>query len=93
MIPLGMLEKGAQAVVAEIVKGRRHHPDHAGHSYHAHRERHGFDGDYLERLGIRPGAKIEVVENDLRGPLIVRVGDKRMAIGRGISMKVLARRE
>jgi ferrous iron transport protein A len=46
----------------------------------------------LATLGFTPGAPLVVVQNYGRGPLIVRVRDTRIALGRGEAKRVLVRR-
>jgi Fe2+ transport system protein FeoA len=46
----------------------------------------------LSDLGLVPGAVVEVVQSMHRpghGPVILAVGDSRLALGRGASFKVL----
>ncbi len=50
----------------------------------------------LLALGLLPGEAIEVVSNDGHGPVIVRLagedsGERRLALGRGLAMRVLVR--
>ena len=54
------------------------------------KEFHGGHGvkRRLSELGIAIGASISVVQNN-GGPVIVQYGDSRMALGKGISMKIL----
>ncbi|MEM1702034.1 MAG: FeoA family protein [Desulfurococcaceae archaeon] len=42
----------------------------------------------LYQLGITPGAVLEVIANNAHGPVIVRVGDTEVAIGRGIAKRI-----
>ncbi|HEW64495.1 FeoA family protein [Fervidicoccus fontis] len=42
----------------------------------------------LLRLGIIPGTEVEVIKNNC-GPLLVKIRDLNIAIGRGISQKIL----
>jgi ferrous iron transport protein A len=42
-------------------------------------------------LGLTPGAEVTVLQNYGRGPMIVRVRDARVALGRGEAEKVLVR--
>jgi ferrous iron transport protein A len=46
----------------------------------------------LTALGLVAGAPIEVLQNRGRGPLLVRVRDARIALGRGEAVKVLVER-
>jgi ferrous iron transport protein A len=43
----------------------------------------------LAELGLVPGTVVEVVQSLGHGPVIVAVGDMRLALGRGASHKVL----
>ena len=40
------------------------------------------------QLGIVPGSKIMVISND-KGPIIVRVGNCKIAIGRGLARHII----
>ncbi|MGB9776128.1 MAG: FeoA family protein [Anaerolineae bacterium] len=44
-------------------------------------------------LGLTPGAEVTILQNYGRGPMIVRVRDTRVALGRGEAGKVLVRRK
>lgn len=43
----------------------------------------------LSDLGLVPGTVVEVVQSLGHGPLILALGDARLALGRGASHKVL----
>jgi ferrous iron transport protein A len=43
----------------------------------------------LTALGLVVGAPVEVLQNRGRGPLLVRVRDTRIALGRGEAVKVV----
>ncbi len=43
-------------------------------------------------LGLTPGAEVTVLQNYGHGPMMVRVRDARVALGRGEAEKVLVRR-
>jgi ferrous iron transport protein A len=45
----------------------------------------------LYQMGIVPGSKLEVVFNKGVGPVVVRVGDTEVSIGRGIAKKILVK--
>lgn len=40
-------------------------------------------------LGLNRGTKIKVMKNDGIGPLILAIGNGRVALGRGMSAKIL----
>jgi ferrous iron transport protein A len=46
----------------------------------------------MTALGFTPGADVTVVQNYGRGPLIARVRDARVALGRGEARRVYVRR-
>ena len=46
----------------------------------------------MTALGFTPGAEVTVVQNFGRGPLIARVRDARIALGRGEAMRLYVRR-
>ena len=47
----------------------------------------------LASLGFTPGAHLEVVQNYGHGPIIVRLRDTRVALGRGEAQKILVEKE
>jgi ferrous iron transport protein A len=46
----------------------------------------------IEDMGIRIGKSIEMLTNEGRGPLLLKVDESRIAVGRGMAMKILVRR-
>jgi ferrous iron transport protein A len=46
----------------------------------------------LASLGFTPGALLQVVQNYGHGPIIVRLRDTRVALGRGEAAKILVER-
>lgn len=52
-----------------------------------------FEIDRLRQLGLFRGAVVEVLESNSAGPLLVRIGDGRIAVNRGIAdqIKVIGR--
>jgi ferrous iron transport protein A len=47
-------------------------------------------GHRLAALGLTEGARLVVLQNSRRGPLLVLVRDTRIAIGRGEAARILA---
>ncbi len=43
----------------------------------------------LVEMGIASGAQVRIIKNDMSGPLIVAVGEGRLAIGRGMASHIL----
>jgi ferrous iron transport protein A len=46
----------------------------------------------MTALGFTPGAEVTVLQNFGRGPLIARVRDARIALGRGEAGRIYVRR-
>lgn len=57
-------------------------------------ELHGGSGfiSRLATLGFTPGTPLTMVQNYGHGPVIVRVRDARIALGRGEAEKILVKR-
>lgn len=82
MAPLGLLSKGEQAEIVEI-KGQKGcaHGNSKNQLCHA------------EDMGLRVGKIIEMLNNEGRGPILLKVDESRIAIGRGMAMKIMVRRK
>lgn len=100
MSPLGLLSRGD---VAEIVTLRHKRVDkegaHASSSFERcsgggfrFRSRHRGSEKRLADLGFSPGQVIEVVENSPAMPMLLKICDSRIAIDRGIAMRIMVRR-
>lgn len=48
--------------------------------------------NHLADMGLRPGRRIEMITNLGGGPLVVRIDESRLALGRGMAMKIYIRR-
>jgi len=47
---------------------------------------------HFQDMGLRPGKKVEMITNSGTGPLVLRVDECRIAMGRGVAMKIYVRR-
>lgn len=58
--------------------------------------RHGGGGAHnqihLQDMGVRPGKQVEMITNSGTGPLVLRIDECRIAMGRGAAMKIYVRR-
>ncbi|MEW6003594.1 MAG: FeoA family protein [Nitrospirota bacterium] len=81
MAPLGLLSKGEKAEVIEMKQQKGY----------CHGKKENFLC-HLEDMGLRAGKTIEVLNNEGRGPLLIKVDESRIAIGRGMAMKIMVRR-
>jgi len=87
MVPLGLLGSGEQGEIVEI----REHLKSEPHGRRGHRW--GSRQSRAEDLGVRVGKNIEMLTNEGCGPLLVRIDESRIAMARGLAMKVLVRRK
>lgn len=90
MFPLGLLTSGERAEVMSDVPGEgRLHP---GGCTGCGRHGRGSSLHRAEEIGIRAGKVVEMLSNEGRGALLVKVDESRIAVGRGVAMKILVRR-
>lgn len=82
MSPLGILSRGEQAEIVEI-KG------HKGCSQGSSKDQLC----HIEDLGLRAGKMIEMLNNEGRGPILLKVDESRIALSRGMAMKIMVRRK
>ncbi len=78
MLPLGLLSEGEAAMVMQ-------------EEVHTRNDR----ADILcriEEMGFRAGKTVEMLSNEGRGPLLIRIDNARVAIARGLAMKVMVKR-
>jgi len=47
----------------------------------------------LAVLGLNPGMKVTMVQNAMRGPVILGVMDSRIALGRGMAQKIVVSKD
>lgn len=45
-----------------------------------------------EEMGLRAGKVVEVLANSGGGPVLLKVDESRLALGRGMAMKIFVRR-
>ncbi len=81
MAPLGLLSTGEKAEVVEIREKKGY--------CHDKKEKHI---SHAEDMGIRVGNVIEMLNSEGRGPVLIKIDESRIAIGRGMAMKILVRR-
>lgn len=86
MIPLGLLAPGEKAEVAEI---RMPNPVS---SCCACKKKSGCCSR-VENLGLRAGKTVEILHNPGRSAILVKVDESRIALGRGVAMKIMVWRK
>jgi nicotinate-nucleotide--dimethylbenzimidazole phosphoribosyltransferase len=43
----------------------------------------------LTDMGVVRGTRVKVVKNDMGGPLIISIGEGRLAVGRGMALRIM----
>jgi len=81
MSPLGLLSAGEKAEVVEI-KIQKGCCKAAGKNQACH----------AEDMGLRAGKVIEMLNNRGGGPILLKVDESRIAISRGMAMKIMVKR-
>ena len=85
MLPLGLLGSGDRAEIAGIISGKQ------GACGAAQKGSEDIC-TRIENMGLRIGKAVEMLNNGGRGPLLVKVDESRIAIARGMSMKIMVKR-
>ncbi len=78
MLPLGLLQSGEKGEIINILSTGR-----------------GMGKGIifrLESMGLMPGKIVEILNNTGWGPMLVKVDGSRIAIGRGMAMKIMVKR-
>jgi ferrous iron transport protein A len=81
MAPLGLLSIGERGEILEIRGGRGALA--AGTSRLL---------CHVEEIGLRAGKVVEMLNNEGRGSILIKVDESRIALGRGMAMKIMVRR-
>jgi ferrous iron transport protein A len=81
LMPLGLLSVGEQAEIVEI-KGQK------GCNCGSVRN----ELSHAEDMGLHIGKTIKMLNNEGQGLLLIKVDESRIAIGRGMAMKIIVRR-
>ncbi len=87
MLPLGLLSIGEKAEVLKVIS-----KEHQGHRCHGKEKCEPARDSRVEDMGLRAGKTVEMLNNEGRGPLLIKVDGSRLAIGRGMAMKIIVRR-
>lgn len=81
MMPLGLLRADERAEIIEVKSGR----NVVGVAARSCQDR-------VEDMGVRVGKVVVVLNNEGRGPILLKVDESRIAMGRGMAMKIMVRR-
>lgn len=84
MIPLGEVLEGEKAEIIDFEDSQSAKADKKHHSENI--------ASRLESMGLRKGKILQMITNTKRGPLLVKVDEHRIALGRGMAMKITVRK-
>jgi ferrous iron transport protein A len=87
MMPLGLLSPGEKGEIMEI---RLREPHCSCSARNCGEEREKTD-IRVEDMGLRIGKTVEILNNG-GGPVLLMVDESRLAVARGIAMKIMVRR-
>lgn len=90
MMPLGLLTTGETGEVVHIILKGRNGDQSLGQGNDISR-----NSEYcrIEDMGLRTGKTVEMLNNGGQGPLLLKVDDARIALGRRMAMKIMVRRK
>lgn len=89
MAPLGLLSEGEKAEIVEIKAKITTSNCNCACSGHSKRQR---ELCHAEDMGLREGKIVEVLNNSGHGAMLLKIDESRIAIGRGMAMKIWVRR-
>ncbi len=81
MAPLGLLSEGEKAEIIEIRQQK-------GYCHEKSKTQICHAGE----MGLRIGKTVEMLNNRGTGPILLKVDESRIALGRGMAMKIMVRR-
>jgi len=85
MLPLGLLSEGEKGEVITAQARQNRYSEGIN-------DRSGILCR-IEEMGFRAGKTVEMLNNEGRGPLLIKVDNSRVAMARGMAMKVMVRRK
>ena len=90
MMPLGLLTTGEKGEVMDVIS-----KDQTGNNRGSQGNDKGRHNEHcrLEDMGLRTGKTVEMLNNEGRGPLLLKLDDARIAVGRRVAMKIMVRRK
>lgn len=86
MLPLGLLTSGEKGEITYV----RDCGHKTGVSESGGKEKGRCR---VEDMGIRVGKTVKVLSNEGLGPLLLKVDESRIAIGRGMAMKIMVKKK
>lgn len=86
MTPLGLLTSGEQGEIMEIREQKQ------CQSCHCNRKGYRNEQSRIEDMGIRVGKKVEMLNNEMSGLVLLKVDEARIAVSRSLAMRILIRR-
>lgn len=85
MMPLNMLNVGEEGRIVQISRWSRSRPEGSGSRCQS---RYGR----AEDLGLRTGKRVEMLQKGKGGPILIKIDESRIAVGRGLACKIMVER-
>jgi len=82
MFPLTLLDVNEQGEVVSFFEGKCQSCKHNHFPGYVNR---------LKNFGMRIGTFIEMIKNDGKGPLLVKIDNSRVALARGVAKKIMVK--
>ncbi len=87
MMPLGLLQTDECAEVVEVKN-----ENNFAHGNSLCNTAAIKSQDRAADMGLRAGKIVEVLSNEGSGPILLKIDESRIAMGRGLAMKIMVRR-
>ncbi|MBT3226467.1 MAG: ferrous iron transport protein A [Deltaproteobacteria bacterium] len=89
MVPLNQLNEGDFGEIIEISKGcHRQCPENKGWKRRFFSDQNRMGQGRMAGLGLRIGKKIQLLQKRNQGPLLIKVGDSRIVVGREMAENI-----
>lgn len=91
MIPLGLLSSGEKGEVVKVFNGH-HRPTPELHQCCQAGQSHRGEcrgSCRMEDMGLRIGKQVEMLNNGGHGCILIKIGEARIALDRGLAMKIM----
>jgi ferrous iron transport protein A len=92
MMPLGLLGTGEKAEVTEIIE-QVHKGGVDIRCPETCKSNCAGRLCRVEEMGLRAGKVVEMLNNEGRGAMLIKIDETRIALSRGVAMKIMVRRK
>ncbi len=92
MAPLALMMPGEKAEIITIKSAKQCGFGSCKGNRQGHDGNHSRGINRIEELGLKVGKTVEMLNNDGGGPMLLKIDEARIAIGRGMAMKIMVER-